>query len=346
MPEITHEQAKKFLNEISKKDKVAIIHHDDADGFCSGILFYNHCISKGAKTKHFTYTYSKTSLEKLPLKKFNKIIITDISTKETKEEIKSIKEKEILYVDHHPKFPLPKQVKSLITTNEGYIPASRTAYELIGGKKWLSLIGTISDAGDLYKENNHFINKILKEEKLTLEKFKTKYAYILSDTIIFFESKKKDSFKKIRKIKSLEDIKKIEKYADKVEKEIEKEINNFKRKKEKINGINIYELNTKFNIKSILAAMLSKENPKRIFIFLSKNKSNKKILKISARHSSKTANLPKLLEAATKNLKNSNFGGHTRSSGGQIMASDLEKFKQNIKDYIQKTKSQRLKANG
>ena len=49
MPEITFSQAKEFLNNITDKDHVAIIHHDDGDGFCAGILYYDWCKNKNAK---------------------------------------------------------------------------------------------------------------------------------------------------------------------------------------------------------------------------------------------------------------------------------------------------------
>jgi len=49
MPEITFQQAKEFLNNITRKDKVAVIHHDDGDGFCAGILYYDWCKLKKPK---------------------------------------------------------------------------------------------------------------------------------------------------------------------------------------------------------------------------------------------------------------------------------------------------------
>lgn len=328
MPEITKAQAKKFLMEISCKDNIAIIHHDDADGFCSAILFYDHCISRGAKVKTFSYYLSETSLEKLPLQPFNKIILTDIASKVIQNQIKSIKGKQIFYTDHHQKFPLPKKVLTLTTPS--CIPSSRTAYELISGKKWLSLIGTIADAGDTYKENNKFIKDSLKELKLTLEEFKEKYTYPFSDTIIYFSKSPNKAFSKLIKIKTLSDIAQLEKYAKPVEKEIQKHIRNFKKKSEKIGEVNLYFLKPKFPLKGIVSTALSMKYPKEIFIFLTKKG---KFIEISSRYQSSKANLPKLLETLTKDLPNSEAGGHLRASGGRIRAKDLKKFKQNIRNY-------------
>jgi len=49
MPKITFAQTKEFLNQISKKDKILIIHHDDGDGYVAGILLYDWCKNKNAK---------------------------------------------------------------------------------------------------------------------------------------------------------------------------------------------------------------------------------------------------------------------------------------------------------
>ncbi len=337
MPEINQAKAREFLSEISEKDNVAIIHHDDGDGFCSGILFYDHCIKRGAKAKAFTYSLSKTSLEELPLKEFNKIIITDVSTKAIQEEIKSLKDKTVFVTDHHPKFQLPEKVLSLLTVEQGYIPSSRTAYELVKGKRILSLIGTIADSADLYKENDLFIEESLKELGLNLEEFKTKCSHIFADTIIYFAKTPDKIFSILKEIKSPEEIKSLEKYAGEVEEEIEKYVKEYETKKEKIGYVSIYYLKPEFDVKGVVTSILGRTHPKEAIIAISEKSSNKELIGISARHQDDNANLPKLLEAATKNLPDASSGGHLRASGGQIRTKDLEKFKQNIRDYISNT---------
>ena len=46
MPQITFQETKEFLDNITSEDKVAIIHHDDGDGFCAGIIYYDWCKDK------------------------------------------------------------------------------------------------------------------------------------------------------------------------------------------------------------------------------------------------------------------------------------------------------------
>ncbi|MCK4649872.1 DHH family phosphoesterase [Candidatus Pacearchaeota archaeon] len=333
MPKITFNQAKKFLDNITKKDKVAIIHHDDGDGFCSGILFYDHCISRGATVKTFPYSLSKTSLKTLPLKPFNKIIITDISTKAIREEIEFIKHKQIFLTDHHPKFPLPKKILQLITTDQGYIPSSRTTYELTRQKKWLALIGTISDSANLYKENTKFINDFLKEQNITLEEFKKNYVYPLSNTITYFKDTPQKIFPILSKLTSLKKILKLKKYSKEIEKEIEKFAKQYETKKEEFNDISFFQYKPKFSISTPLINVITTKYPEKIHILLSQ-KGDK--INISTRDQSEKIGVNKLLEKATKNLENAKSGGHPRASGGQIQKKDLEKFKQNIKNLIKK----------
>ena len=329
-------KAKKFLKNISPKDNIAIIHHDDSDGVCSAILFDNYCKNKGAKTKNFYYHLGETKSKSLPLKQFNKIIITDISSKDIQNQLKDIKNKKIFYTDHHPIYPTPKYITAYLTAKQGYIPSSRTTYELTKGKKFLAMLGLIADSGNLYKENNSFIKKSLKQFNLTLEEFQKNYSHIFSDTLIYLEKSPQKAYKILSEISSLQEISKLKKYANKVEKDIVKTVKKAKQKSEKINGINIYKINPKYKIKGIVAAILSRENTAEPHIFLSIKTSNPKILGISARHNSDNANLPQLLEFASKNLKNSVCGGHKRASGGQVRKQDLKKFKQNLKNYVKK----------
>jgi single-stranded DNA-specific DHH superfamily exonuclease len=327
-------KAKKFLSQINPDDKIAIIHHDDGDGFCSGIILNNFCKLQNAKTKTLTFNNKNSTLKKFNLKKFNKIIITDVPAKVMQPELHLIKNKQILYIDHHEKINLPNKIQYYPTVDQGYIPCSRTAYELTNLRPDLALIGTISDSGDLYKENLCFIKKQLKNLNLSLEEFKTKYAHPFCDTIIYFKKKPNKAFKILSQISSLKEIFKIKKYADKAEKEIQKTVKKFKEKKKTYGEINLYIRNKKSQGKEIAVAIISKAEPKKIHLFLGPQ--NKKYIGISARDQTKNANLPKLLEILTDNLPYAKVGGHPRASGGQILKKDLKQFIQNIKDYAKK----------
>jgi len=115
MSKINESRAKKFLNSIKKGDRVAVVHHDDLDGFASGVLFYNFARNKGAKVKNFLggYGLDPKKLNKY-LDKFNKIILTDLGPNFVKTLNPVLEKKDVLYTDHHPaEFGIPKNVLEL-----------------------------------------------------------------------------------------------------------------------------------------------------------------------------------------------------------------------------------------
>jgi single-stranded DNA-specific DHH superfamily exonuclease len=333
MPEISFQEAKEFLNEISEKDTVAIIHHSDGDGFCSGILYYDWCKSKKAKTEQFTFELGKTKLSKLDLKKFNKLIITDITPNFTAEDLSNLTNKQVLYADHHMReTPLPKEVLELVTINQGYIPSSQTAQKLTQLKPFLGLIGTITDKAYLYPENNEFIEKNLKDLKLTLEEFKKNISSIVTNFLVYFKKDQNKAFEILQKINSIEEIKNLKQYSEPVEDEIQKFIEEYETKSQKIGDINFYYIEPNFSIKFIVTNILSEKKPNEIFLLASPKKETG-LISISARNENGKTNANQILKAGIKNLEKANAGGHVRASGGMIQSKDLEKFKENIKNF-------------
>ena len=325
------------MNNISLKDKVAIILDNDPDGFCSGILFQDFCERTGAKTERFIYKRERAKFETFGLDDFNKIIITDIAPGLLNKNLEKIKDKKVLYMDHHPReFDSPKEINEYTTLERGYIPSSRSAFELTKGKKWISLVGTISDAAHLYKENDEFIKEALDEFQMSLEEFKEKVVFVISNFLIYFNKKRSEAYDILRKMNSIEDLSKIEKYSFKIKDEIYKYVNEFEEKNEKIENVNFYYINPKYSIKNSVAFEIGtkKENHDKIFIFASPKKDNK--ISLSARNTSKKRDMADLLKAGIGNLEG-NAGGHAAAAGGLINKKDLEKFKENLQNYLKKS---------
>ena len=339
MPEITFREAKEFLNNITSEDKVAIIHHDDGDGFCSGILYYDWCKNKNATVEHFTYSIGKSSLKKFNLEIFNKIIVCDLAPDFMVEELKLIKDKQVLYTDHHPReIPIPKEILELVTKNQGYFPSSRTAEELTNIKPWLSLAGTITDAGDLYSENQKFIDDILKQVDMTLDKFKENISSIITNFLVYFDKDFDKAFQILKEINSINEIEKLKKYSEPIEDEVEKIIAEYETKKEKLGNINFYYFEPNFSIKTIVINIISQKNNDGIFIFATPKNGTDKIT-LSARNTSQEKNMSELLKAGIENLEDANAGGHAPAAGGIILSKDIEKFKENIRNYLFVTKT-------
>jgi len=247
MPKITMDEAKKFLTKISENDKVAVIHHDDSDGICSGILYYDWCKERGAEVSQFTFTISITKLKTLNLKGFNKIIICDLASGFMAEELNTIKDKEIFYTDHHPKeHNFPKGVMELITTDKGYIPSSRTAIELTGIKPWLAFVGTISDSGQYYPENKEFIAHNLNDLNMTLENFQKNIVNVITNFLIYFNKDYDKAFDMLESIASVEEVSKLKKYSDIIEDEVQKFVKLYEDRKEMLGTLIFIILNQNF----------------------------------------------------------------------------------------------------
>ncbi len=334
--ETAKEKAKEFLENINKKDRVGIICHDDLDGFASGILLYDYLIKKCKEVSAFpSFLTGELFPRLLPtLKKFNKIIITDIPPHYIKKELEELKNKEILYIDHHQK---DTEISDFILEYRApankYFPASKMAYELVGGKEWLGVAGTITDVGYKYEENKEFIYGFLKKINLTLAEYQEKVTFPITDFLIYFHDSLKKAFDMLKKIAAWENLEEINKYAEPVEKEIQQVLNDFEKNKQEINNIWFYYFEPKFKIKSIIATKLALKHEEKLLITASPSKHNPEKLEISGRCQSGNVNIPELLKNITMGFKNASVGGHLRAAGGFIQKKDLEKFKENLKAY-------------
>lgn len=336
MTKINQTQAKEFLEKINEKDEIAIICHTDLDGFASGILFYDFCLNKNCKKiKIFPINYGISKISDFNMAGFNKLLIADLAPGIVSEDLFRIRDKEIFYTDHHQEekdFPIPEEVLELRTTEQGYIPSSRTVYELCGGKYWLAIVGVISDFGEKYEMNKEFIDSYLKESGRSLEYLKKEVMYTISRTITYFEKHRETNFLDILKnIKSIEDITQLEKFERPVRKEFERLVEEFKNNFIEYGKIKFYHFEPEYNVKSFLITFLSTKEPEKIFIFTTPK--NEELIGISSRNQSGEYDVAKIIQDCVKNLREGAGGGHKSAAGGHFAKEELERFKENLKEY-------------
>jgi single-stranded DNA-specific DHH superfamily exonuclease len=321
---ITFQQAREFLENISKEDKVAILTHDDSDGIMSGIL-YNDFIKPKNKPEIFIFSYNKTK-KTYNFSKFNKILIADLAPALLQEIFSQIKDKEVLYIDHHPEdAPVPEKILEIKDVNDKS-PCAKIIFEICGGKEWLSVAGAISDSADKYEQNMSFINNFLKKEKISLEDYKQKYAYRFGKFLVYFDNTPEKSFKLLSELNNYKDIGKLEKYIKPIEDEETKTLKNFEKNQEKLGAITFFIFEPKYEIKSIIINKISYANKKEIFMFLVPFENH---YRISYRIQSGLYDGVKIL----KDCEAENFGGHPAAGGGKIKKSFLAQFKKNLKNY-------------
>ena len=332
MPKINFNQAKNFLNNITKKNKIAIIHHDDGDGYTAAILLFNFLKNKNIKSK--TFSLNTNYQKKLNLKKFDTILIADLAPLIISKTLQTIKHKKVFYTDHHPKdTKIPKQILEYRTKSG--ISSAKTIYDLVGGNELLKAMAYSVDAGRTKKENRKIINKFLKKNNITSQQFKKQVEYKFTRTIDYFHKKPKKVFKILKAINSLKDLNKLNKYDKIIGKEIKKAVQQYKTKKQKIGKINFFYFKPKYPIKSLIIGEVSYANPKQTYIFATPTNNNK--ISLSARNQTKKIDMAQLLKTGIKNLKNAKAGGHIPAAGATIQSKDLNQFKQNIIKFQQNT---------
>ncbi|MFH0833295.1 MAG: DHH family phosphoesterase [archaeon] len=329
MTEMNFNQAKIFLNNITSENKVAIIHHNDGDGFTAAILLFNFLKNKNIYPA--TFSFAINNQKKLNLKKFNTILVVDLAPSIISKTLQTIQHKKVFYTDHHPKdTQIPKQILEYRTKSE--ISSAKTIYNLVGGNELFEAMAQFVDAGWLQKENRKILNKFLKKNKMTSKKFNEQVAYKIVRTIDYFHNKPKKAFKKLKSINSLNDLNRLNKYDSKVGEEIKKLTGQYKTKKQKIGNINFYYFKPKYPIKSAIINEISYAHPKQTYIFATPTANDKKIISLSARNQTKKIDMAQLLKIGIKNLENANAGGHIPAAGATIQSKDLNQFKQNLKN--------------
>lgn len=327
MPKATFEKAKEFLEKINDKDCVAVIHHDDTDGFVSGILLYDHCRKKGAKADQFTFS-SNDDQEKIinGIKQFNKIVFSDLAPGRISQILDAVKGKEVLLIDHHLKdSEVPEEILDYRTKSE--VSASKSVYSLVGGREWLKIVCELADVGYTSPENKIEIDKFANERGMDVEEVKEKFYFRIDMFLTYFYKDFNKAFEILSDVKDYKGLNVLNKYADEVQKELDYFIEDCKKKREKIGFVNYYYFEPKFSIKSRVTTDVSFDFPDEVFIFAIP-KGDK--INLSARNQSGDCDCSKLLKEAMKDLEDSMAGGHAKAAGGIILKTDLERFKKNL----------------
>lgn len=336
MSSVTFDQAKEWLEKISSKDSVAIIHDVDPDGTCSGIIAMDFCEKKKAFVEEFGFYRGTSSFNDIDLSKFNKIIILDLNDNLLEGVESKLQEKEFLYIDHHGGKESKYRENILEYRTVNGICTSRSIWELCGGKEWLAIVGAYSDAGEKYGENKTWFDKFTSKIDMNLENFKENYIWLYGTILLYFKKDTKKAFNLIRSFKDWKDIRKYEKYWGPVEEEKKKLVEDFYKKHEKLGSAKYFYFEPNYDLKSVVINVISYAEPESTFIFAIPKDSNK--IGISARSQIAKYDMNDLLRTCIKGFENSGAGGHPAAAGAWFQEKDLPKFKENVKNYLKNLK--------
>ncbi len=325
--------ANKFLKNISKKDRVLLIHHTDLDGIISGIFLYRYCLSKTPNVTHLFYSY-KEKIKCRKYKKYNKIIFSDLSDIGIHDLVQnfSAQKNDILVIDHHQKeVNFGKNIAVYRNRPDEYIPCSRMAQELFEKDQWLAMIGVLADAGEKYNSNTKYIKDFMQKEKITIDWYNKNVVYPIENMLIYHNKNLEEVFNYILNLKNYKHIKSLENISKKIEYEINYQCNKCKNESEKLGSFNFYLIKSKFPIKSIVASKLSSENKDEVFIIATEEK---RMIMFSVRSQRDDSNFAFLLKDTILDFKRASFGGHKKAAGGTFPKKYLPKFKKRLQKLI------------
>ncbi len=350
-----------FVNSVDKKDRVAVIHHTDPDGVCSGVLIsklierirekkINLRLNQKGNIHHIT----DETLGKLKEKRINKVIITDIAIDEYPEGIKRISRfAKVLIIDHHPVYK-DLNSKDIVMIKSSLVSdidpskycAAKLCYDLgslladLSDLDWIAAVGCIGDiATEPFKS---WLKNVFKKYEISMKKdlFKTqlgKVAVIISSAESFDHRNVKSCFNVLYRAKDYHDVLKsgLKRFCKKIDKELKYYIKNLKSFAEIFPELDLvyYEIKPKYNVKSPLCTLLGIKHPHKTVVVVS---SKSGMVSISARRGDSNIPVNKLLENAIKGISDANAGGHAPSAGASVPKKYYKKFKKRVINLLEK----------
>lgn len=345
----TIEPAIEFIKNID--GKVAIIHDDDADGICAGVLIGKLIPESKLFSTEWNVSLTDSIAKKINGEHADYVIIVDVPHAD--QQILNKIDAKILLIDHH----VPGKYENIVYCNprlflkDIYWPTSYLCYhinERISGKKdflWVAAAGTLGDHGirdckDVFEEmkNSELIKNFeLKEDALYESKLGliTKIidsgrvvkghegAEFVSNTLV-----KLGSWKDLLDGKSVE-TKKILGWYETDRKEFDRLVNDFEKNSKSISkNIVFYEFRSSLNLKSTLASAMGNKHKNKILV-VAQESGNFFVVSLRRGDAVKTS-LHNLFIKSTENIPGAEGGGHHEAVGGKIPKTSLDVFLRNL----------------
>ena len=348
-----------FVSGISAGDKVAVLHHTDADGLCSGVIaakalerIIGKRIGLRMTQNYGEFAVTHDTVKKLMRAGINKVVTADLSVDENPKRIREIEKfAEILILDHHKIYADLNSkktafIKAQFISGEiepGNYPASKLCYDLfsmfadLGDIDWICAVGILGDYS--YNEWKNFVDAVNKKYGLRIGK----NAYnsdlnTIGDYINAIESvdvkKLGEVFEILYNARNPKEVlqnKWMKKQNETIEKEVKRWYDASAEKSESYARQNMifYPIRPKINVKSILINKMSREiYPSKTLIVAFD--SGKESISFSARNQSGKIAVNDLLEESIKGFRGASAGGHKKAAAGRVMRADFDKWKKKL----------------
>ncbi len=341
----------KFFTSIKPTDNIALLHDTDPDGTTSGKIIVEALKQLGHSVKLLLINERKEhfiSDEKIAAMKhhhINILITTDKTVDSGPDQIKKIEQfASIVVFDHHI-------IEHDISSNktiflkpqlifEGIPPdrycSAKLSYDILSRVTtlnhldWICAVGVIGDMA--YPAWPEFMDTIYKKYNIRKKPNPIDTSLgMVTQLISFAEAlgEAETCFNLILKSNSIEQATKNLQQYNIVKQELEHYITNAEKNVEKYNNnqLIIYEINSKYKIKSMLSTALSQRlYPTKTLIIIQKIDHE---MTISARRQDCKKNMNTLLKLALGQLQG-NAGGHAPASGASVSIKDYPEFKKRL----------------
>jgi len=344
---------KKFITSIIPEDRVAVIHHTDPDGVCSGVIIskvIERVRGKKIDLRHNqkgnVHVITSETYKLLKSKKINKLIITDLGTDENPEYLKKIEKfADILVIDHHKIYNNLSSKKTVFIKPQlvcdidpARYAASKLCYDLsmlvtiVSDLDWIAAVGSIGDIA--VKPWTAWLNRVFKRHRIKKQKdlFRTKLgecAILISSAESFDVKNVRLAFDILYNALSYKDVlhSKLKTFRKKIDDEIKKFQNQLKKKALFDKDVVYYEIKPNYHTKSPLCTILGLKYPhKSVFVVdVSRNP-----VGVSGRRGDVTVEINKILEDACKGIPGASAGGHSVSAGATVPKKEYSRFKKRL----------------
>ncbi len=335
-----------FMSSIKDSERVVVVHHRDADGLCSAVVFSKALskISGNPVASAINSEYSDFGEVIAALKEIkpDRIAILDLSIDQSRERVLELEKiAPLLIIDHHKLYNdcnsertvfIKAQMVSELDGSK--YPASKLVFDLcsrltdLQEERWIACVGLLGDMG--YNTWKEFVDLTAKESGVSLGEMNSLKGLISAVETVKPE-KFPELFSEFHSKKPAQILRSpLNRYKKKLLKELTKWRKDFKENAEFFPEAELYfyVFKPKVELKSALIDSLTFEFPdKTIVIVLDLGE---KMLRFSARRQDFRVKMNSLLEEAVKGIPAASAGGHIPAAAGSVPRSKLNTFKENV----------------
>jgi len=344
----TEVEVRRWLKGIRRKDEILLAFHNDGDGICSAALM-----------KLFIERYAGASVvllsQPMPVRKSlssyvrttmaNKVIFLDLGMDQHPNVVKKIeKDCEVLVIDHHD--PLRDLTDEHVLhfnpklEREVYLPTSYLVYELcnpivnMSDKLWIAIVGIVSDyqVQDL-REFLLDCKKVYPEiEPSQPAIFNTRFG-LASEILGYakaYRMRCEDLVEMLCSSSTLQEFlsnEVLRNAFERVKSEIDAILTQAKSTPPISNRILLFELKTKFALRSIIATKLSIELPRLVVLVYERSGGR---VKLSAR-TQRDTNLLEFFKREFREIEFKSLGGHRNACGLEMDEEDFAEFVERLR---------------